>query len=227
MSNGLSQEAALVGKITEYQSSVKCLVGTEEEPVNFNLLTPGVYVFQGYLSITAAGKTTTNTKACPKELLLVRELTFDRSTDEERGLTLEKYIKIGYLFHTDFYESIFGNDMGAGVLVCELVPSSYKFIGEWPEDEKKAMIEEMESTQTFEVMWIDNWLEEAVVDYATRDYVDSAINVAVTDMATQTYVNDAISSAIGGITFPSDMATQTYVDEAINTKLGVIENGPY
>ena len=221
MSNGLSQEAALVGKITEYQSSVKCLIGTEEQPVNFNLLTPGVYVFQGHLSITAAGKTTTNIKACPKELLLVRELILDRSTDEESGLTLEIYIKLGYLFHTDFDESIFGNDTGAGVLVCELAPSSYKFIGEWPEDEKKARIEEMESTQTFEVMWIDNWLEDASVDYATRDYVDSAINGAVTDMATQTYVDNAI----GGIT--SDMATQTYVNETIDTKLGVIENGSY
>ena len=223
MSNGLSQEAALVGKITEYQSSVKSLVGTEEEPVNFNLLTPGVYVFQGYLSITVAGKTTTNTKACPKELLLVREVVLNRSIDEARGLTFEMYIKIGYLFHTDFDESIFGNVMGAGVLACELIPSSYKFIGEWPEDEKKAMIEETESGQTFDVMWIDNWFEESSGDYATRDYVDSA----VTDMATQTYVNEAISSAIGGLTFPSEMATQTYVNEAIDTKLGVIENGPY
>ena len=226
MSNGLSQEAALVGKITEYQSSVKSLVGTEEEPVNFNLLTPGVYIFQGYLSVTAAGKTTTNTKACPKELLLVRELLMN-SDDQGDGRFLESYLKVGYLFHTDFDESIFGNDPGIGVLACELVPSSYKFIGEWPEDEKKAMIAEIESSQTFEVLWIDNWLEDASVDYATRDYVDSAINVAVTDMATQTYVNDAISSAIGGITFPSDMATQTYVNETIDTKLGVIENGSY
>ena len=226
MSNGLSQEAALVGKITEYQSSVKCLVGTEEEPVNFNLLTPGVYVFQGYLSATAAGKSKTNTKACPKELLLVRELLAD-SDDRGDGRLLETYLKVGYLFHTDFGESIFGNNMGAGVLACELIPSSYKFIGEWPEDEKKAMIEGMESEQTFEVMWIDNWIEEAIVDYATRDYVDSAINVAVTDMATQTYVDNAIGSAIGGITFPSDMATQTYVNETIDTKLGVIENGSY
>lgn len=226
MSNGLSQEAALVGKITEYQSSVKSLVGTEEKPVNFNLLTPGVYVFQGYLSITAAGKTTTNTKACPKELLLVRELLLN-SDDQGDGRFIEAYLKVGYLFHTDFGESIFGNNMGVGVLACELVPSSYKFIGEWSEDEKKATIEEMESGQMFEVVWIDNWLEDDSGDYATRDYVDSTINGAVTDMATQAYVNDAISSAIGGITFPSDMATQTYVDEAINTKLGVIENGPY
>ena len=226
MSNGLSQEAALVGKITEYQSSVKNLIGTEEQPVNFNLLTPGVYVFQGYLSITAAGKTTTNTKACPKELLLVRELLTD-SDDKGDGRLLETYFKVGYLFHTDFGESIFGNNMGVGVLACELIPSSYKFIGEWPEDEKKAMIAEIENSQTFEVTWIDNWIEEASVDYATRDYVDSAINVAVTDMATQTYVNDAISSAIDGLTFPSDMATQTYVNETIDTKLGVIENGSY
>ena len=226
MSNGLSQEAALVGKITEYQSSVKNLIGTEEQPVNFNLLTPGVYVFQGYLSITAAGKTTTNTKACPKELLLVRELLTD-SDDKGDGRLLETYFKVGYLFHTDFGESIFGNNMGVGVLAYELNPSSYKFIGEWPEDEKKAMIAEIENSQTFEVTWIDNWIEEASVDYATRDYVDSAINVAVTDMATQTYVNDAISSAIDGLTFPSDMATQTYVNETIDTKLGVIENGSY
>ena len=91
MSNGLSQEAALIGKITEYQSSVKCLVGTEEEPVNFNLLTPGVYVFQGYISVTAAGKTTTNTKACPKELLLVRELLLN-SDDQGDGRFLEAYL---------------------------------------------------------------------------------------------------------------------------------------
>ena len=190
------------------------------------MLTPGVYVFQGYLSVTAAGKTTTNTKACPKELLLVRELLTD-SDDRGDGRLLETYFKVGYLFHTDFGESIFGNNMGVGVLACELIPSSYKFIGEWPEDEKKAIIEEMESGQMFEVVWIDNWLEEASADYATRDYVDSAINVAVTDMATQAYVNDAISSAIGGLTFPSDMATQTYVNETIDTKLGVIENGSY
>lgn len=226
MSNGLSQEAALVGKITEYQSSVKCLIGTEEQPVNFNLLTPGVYAFQGYMSVTAAEKTTTNVNACPKELLLVREVLID-SDDQGDGRFLEVYAKIGYLFHTDFSESIFGNDPGAGVLACTLMPSSYKFIGEWPEDTKKEIIAEMESGQTFEVMWIDNWFEESSGDYATRDYVDSSINAAVTDMATQTYVIDAISSAIGGITFPSDMATQTYVDETIDAKLGVIENGPY
>ena len=202
MSNGLSQEAALVGKITEYQSSVKCLVGTEEEPVNFNLLIPGVYVFQGYLSVTAAGKTTTNTKACPKELLLVREVLMD-SDDQGDGRFLEVYTKVGYLFHTDVGESIFNNDSGAGVLACMLMPSSYKFIGEWPEDTKKEIIASIESGQMFEVMWFDNWFEEGV-DYATREYVDSAINGAVTDMATQTYVN-----------------------EAIDTKLGVIENGPY
>lgn len=203
MSNGLSQEAALVGKITEYQSSVKCLIGTEEQPVNFNLLTPGVYVFQGYLSATAAGKTTTNPKACPKELLLVREVLIN-SDDQGDGRFLEAYAKVGYLFHTDIGESIFSNDQGAGVLACMLTPSSYKFIGEWPEDTKKEIIEELDSSQTFDFSWIDNWLEEASVDYATRDYVDSAINVAVTDMATQTYVN-----------------------ETIDTKLGVIENGSY
>ena len=224
MPNGLSQEAALVGKITEYQSSVKNLVGTEEEPVNFNLLTPGVYVFQGYLSATAAGKTTTNTKACPKELLLVRELLIDND-DQGDGRFLEAYLKVGYLFHTDFGESIFGNDMGAGVLACELIPSSYKFIGEWPEDTKKEIIADFESSQMFDVVWIDNWVEEASGDYATRDYVDSAINGAVTDMATRTYVDNAIGSAIGGIT--SDMATQGYVNDAIDAKLGVIENGSY
>ena len=203
MSNGLSQEAALVGKITEYQSSVKCLIGTEEQPVNFNLLTPGVYVFQGYMSVTAAEKTTTNVNACPKELLLVREVLINND-DQGDGRFIETYIKIGYLFHTDFSESIFGNDPGLGVLACVLEPSSYKFIGEWPEDEKKAMIAEIESSLAFEVIWIDNWLEDDVNDYATHDYVDSAINVAVTDMATQTYVN-----------------------ETIDTKLGVIENGSY
>lgn len=227
MSNGLNQEAALVGKITEYQSSVKALVGTEEEPVNFNLLTPGVYVFQGYISVTAAGKTTTNAKACPKELLLVREALMNSDTEQGDGLVLEAYGKVGYLFHTDFVDSIFNNVLGIGVLACVLAPSSYKFIGEWPEDKKKEMIAEIESSQIFEVSWIDNWIEDDVNDYATRDYVNSSINTAVTDMATQTYVIDAISSAIGGITFPSDMATQTYVDETIDAKLGVIENGSY
>ena len=226
MSNGLSQEAALVGKITEYQSSVKYLIGTEEQPVNFNLLTPGVYVFQGYMSATAAEKTTTNVNACPKELLLVREVLID-SDDQGDGRLLEAYAKVGYLFHTDFGESIFSNDQGAGVLACMLMPSSYKFIGEWPEDTKKEIIAVIENSRMFEVMWIDKWLEDSSGDYATRDYVDSSINGAVTDMATQTYVRDAISSAIGGITFPSDMATQTYVNETIDTKLGVIENGSY
>ena len=226
MSNGLSQEAALVGKITEYQSSVKCLIGTEEQPVNFNLLTPGVYVFQGYMSVTDAEETTTNVNACPKELLLVREALID-SDDQGDGRFLEAYAKVGYLFHTDFGEFIFSNDPGAGVLACMLMPSSYKFIGEWPEDTKKELLAEIENRRTFEVMWIDNWLEDASGDYATRDYVDSSINGAVTDMATQTYVRDAISSAIGGITFPSDMATQTYVNETIDAKLGVIENGSY
>ena len=224
MSNGLSQEAALVGKITEYQSSVKNLVGTEEEPINFNLLTPGVYVFQGYLSVTAAGKTTTNTKACPKELLLVREALMD-SDDQGDGRFLEAYLKVGYLFHTDLGESIFGNDMGAGVLACELIPSSYKFIGEWPEDTKKEIIADFESSQMFDVVWIDNWVEDDNVDYATRDYVNSAIDVAVTDMATRTYVDNTIGSAISSAV--ADMATQAYVDEAINAKLGVIENGSY
>lgn len=203
MSNGLSQEAALVGKITEYQSSVKCLIGTEEQPVNFNLLTPGVYVFQGYMSVTAAEKTTTNVNACPKELLLVREVLID-SDDQGDGRFLEAYAKVGYLFHTDFSESIFSNDPGAGVLACMLMPSSYKFIGEWPEDTKKEIIAEIESSRVFEVMWIDNWFKDSSGDYATRDYVDSSINSAVTDMATQTYVN-----------------------ETIDTKLGVIENGSY
>lgn len=203
MPNGLSQEAALVGKITEYQSSVKNLVGTEEEPVNFNLLTPGVYVFQGYMSVTDAEKTTTNAKACPKELLLVREVLMD-SDDQGDGRFLEFYLKVGYLFHTDFGESIFGNDPGSGVLACVLVPSSYKFIGEWPEDTKKEIIPEIESGRIFEVMWIDNWSVDDSGDYATRDYVDSSINAAVTDMATRGYVNDAIDA-----------------------KLGVIENGSY
>lgn len=224
MSNGLSQEAALVGKITEYQSSVKCLVGTEEEPVNFNLLTPGVYVFQGYISITAAGKTTTNVKACPKELLLVREVLME-SDDQGDGRFLESYAKVGCLFHTDLGEFIFNNIPGMGVLACMLSPSSYKFIGEWPEDTKKEIIADIESSRVFEVTWIDNWFEESINDYATLDYVNSSIDAAVTDMATQMYVDNAIGSAIGGIT--SDMATQTYVNETIDTKLGVIENGSY
>lgn len=106
-----------------------------------------------------------------------------------------------------------------------LMPSSYKFIGEWPEDTKKEIIAGVESSRVFEVTWIDNWLEESSADYATREYVNSSIDAAVTDMATQMYVDNAIGSAIGGIT--SDMATQAYVNETIDTKLGVIENGSY
>lgn len=39
----------------EYQS-VKGLVGTKENPIDFKLLEPGAYVFQGYMSLTVGQK---------------------------------------------------------------------------------------------------------------------------------------------------------------------------
>lgn len=225
----------------EYQS-VKGLVGTKEKPVNFNLLESGVYVFQGYISVTAAGETTTNTIPCPKELLLVFEQSVGTNTDNE--LTYELYMKTGFLFHIDMTKSTFGNDLGAGVLAVILMPSSVKFLGEWPEDKKNDIITEMESSTIFMLDWMDNWdvdapkyvthdeLSNVIANLATEQYVDYAISNAITNlppipeippnMATTEYVDSAISN----ITFPPSL-TEDQVNALIDAKLGAIENGHY
>lgn len=235
----------------EYQS-VKGLVGTKEKPVNFNLLESGVYVFQGYISVTAAGKTTTNTIPCPKELLLVRELL--DSTEIDGGLTYALYMKIGYLFHTDIAESIFSNTPGAGILGVILSPSSVKFLGEWPEDKKNELITLVESSSGVFIQWLDNWMADSDTDtdYVTRDEIsDMATKTYVSEvtanLATEQYVNDAIgsipppgipeippniattdyvNSAISNIVFPPSL-TEDQVNALIDAKLGVIENGHY
>ena len=160
----------------EYQS-VKGLVGTKENPVNFKLLEPGVYVFQGYISITVAGETATNAAPCPKELLLVREVLLDSDTGPEDELTYEIYMKIGYLFHTDYDGSIFGDSStaGAGVFAFIVLPSSVKFLGEWPEDKKNEIIAEMESGSTGDALWADEWMADDN-DYVTEDQVNSLID---------------------------------------------------
>lgn len=232
--------------------SVKGLVGTKEKPVNFNLLESGAYVFQGYMSVTAAGKTTTNTTPCSKELLLVSEALM--GTDTEDGLTYEIYMKVGYLLHTDVAESIFGNTPGAGILGIVFEPSSIKFLGEWPEDKKNEIITVMESSSAVLIQWLDDWMADSDTDYVTRDEINDMatktyVSEVTANMATEQYVNDAINN----ITFPpttppelpSNMATTDYVDNAINNitfppsltedqvnalidaKLGVIENGHY
>ena len=224
----------------EYQS-VKGLVGTKENPVNFKLLEPGVYVFQGYISVTVAGETATNAVPCPKELLLVREVLLDTNSTEDE-LTCETYMKIGYLFHTDFDGSIFGDSStaGAGVFVFMVLPSSVKFLGEWPEDKKNEVIAEMESGSTGDALWADEWMADDT-DYVTSD----ELNNAIANLATEQYVNEAISN-IPPPEFPLNIATTDYVDNAINNiafpppgltedqvnslidaKLGVIENGHY
>lgn len=209
MPNNISQEAALIGHISEkgapgkdgktpvkgvdywtsedkadiihdvlesdeYQS-VKGLVGTKENPVNFKLLEPGVYVFQGYISIIVAGETATNEAPCPKELLLVREILLGTNSTEDE-LTYEIYMKIGYLFHTDFDGSIFGDNStaGAGVFAFIVLPSSVKFLGEWPEDKKNEVIAEMESSSSGDAMWADEWMADD--EYVTEDQVNSLID---------------------------------------------------
>ena len=256
MPNNISQEAALIGHISEkgapgkdgktpvkgvdywtpedkaniihdvlesdeYQS-VKGLVGTKENPVNFNLLEPGVYVFQGYISITIAGKTTTNVAPCPKELLLVRETLLDTS-DSEDGLALELYIKIGYLFHTDLDGYIFGGSSaaGAGVFAFAVFPSSLKFLGEWPEDKKNDVIAEMESMSSGHVSWVDEWIFDDDTDYVTHDELSNAI----VNLATKQYVDKAISNIPTPEIPPS--LTEDQVNSLIDAKLGVIENGHY
>lgn len=229
----------------EYQS-VKGLVGTKENPVIFKLLEPGAYVFQGYISITISGETVTNQAPCPKELLLVRELLLDTGTGPEDELTYEIYMKFGYLFHTDFDGSIFGDSgtAGAGVFGIGVLPSSVKFLGEWPEDKKNEVITEMETSSTGFAEWVDEWmadddtnyvthdeLSNAIANLATEQYVDDAIanlatkedvNNATIGMATEQYVNEAISN----IAFPPSL-TEDQVNSLIDAKLGVIENGHY
>ena len=203
----------------EYQS-VKGLVGTKENPVNFNLLEPGAYIFQGYISITISGETVTNQAPCPKELLLVRELSVGTDTGPEDELTYEIYMKIGYLFHTDFEGSIFGDSStaGAGVFAIGVLPSSVKFLGEWPEDKKNEVITEMETSSTGIAEWADEWMADDDTDYVTHDELSNAI----ANLATEQYVNNAINN----IAFPPSL-TEDQVNSLIDAKLGVIENGHY
>ena len=158
----------------EYQS-VKGLVGTEENPVNFKLLESGAYVFQGYISITISGETVTNQAPCPKELLLVREVSLGTESTEDE-LTYEIYMKIGYLFHTDFDGSIFGDSStaGVGVFAFMVAPSSVKFLGEWPEDKKNEVITTMETSSTGFADWADKWMADDT-DYVTEDQVNLLI----------------------------------------------------
>lgn len=226
----------------EYQS-VKGLVGTKENPVNFKLLEPGVYVFQGYMSVPNAGETITNAAPCPKELLLVREVSNGTDSTEDE-LTYETYMKIGYLFHTDFDGSIIGDSSAAGVGVLAFIvfPSSVKFLGEWPEDKKNEVIAEMESISSCGAIWVDEWKTDTE-DYVTHDELSNAI----ANLATEQYVNEAISNIppLDIPVIPPNIATTDYVDSAINSiifppsltedqvnslidaKLGVIENGHY
>ena len=223
----------------EYQS-VKGLVGTKENPVNIKLLEPGAYVFQGYMSLTIGEETVTNALSCPKELLLVREVSMGTESTEDE-LTYEIYMKVGYLFHTDFDGSIFGdsNYAGAGVLGIIVAPSSVKFLGEWPEDKKNEVITEMESVSSGIALWVDEWMADDT-DYVTYD----ELNNAIANLATEQYVNEAISniphpeippniattdyvdSAISNIIFPPSL-TEDQVNSLIDAKLGVIENGHY
>ena len=96
------------------------------------------------------------------------------STEDE--LTYEMYVKFGYLFHTDFDGSIFGDSStaGAGVFAFLVVPSSVKFLGEWPEDKKNEVITMMESISEGTAMWVDEWGDDT--DYVTEDQVNSLID---------------------------------------------------
>ena len=159
----------------EYQS-VKGLVGTKENPVNFKLLEPGVYVFQGYMSVNISGETVTNQAPCPKELLLVREVSLGTESTEDE-LTYEIYGKVGYLFHTDFDGSIFGDSIaaGVGVFMFIVVPSSVKFLGEWPEDKKNEVITEIETSSEGFADWADKWMADDT-DYVTEEQVNLLID---------------------------------------------------
>ena len=140
------------------------------------------------------------------------------STDDE--LTYEIYMRVGYLFHTDFDGSIFGdsNYAGAGVLGIIVAPSSLKFLGEWPEDKKNELITEMESTSLSVALWVDEWMADDDTNYVTYD----DLNNAIANLATEQYVDNAI----GNITFPPSL-TEEQVNSLIDAKLGVIENGHY
>ena len=203
---------------SDEQQSVKGLVGTKENPVIFKLLEPGAYVFQGYISITISGETVTNQAPCPKELLLVCESSFGTDSNDD-GLTYEVYGKIGYLFHTDLIGSMFGGsiDGGVGVLAFIAIPSSVKFLGEWPEDKKNEVITMIESVSEETALWVDYWMADDT-DYVTHDELSNAI----ANLATEQYVDNAIRN----ITFPPSL-TEDQVNSLIDSKLGVIENGHY
>ena len=160
----------------EYQS-VKGLVGTEENPVNFKLLEPGVYVFQGYMSVNISGKTVTNQAPCPKELLSVRETLLATDPGPEDELINKIYMKFGYLFHTDLDGSILGDSAaaGAGVFMFIVVPSSVKFLGEWPEDKKNEVITEIETSSEGFADWADKWMADDT-DYVTEEQVNLLID---------------------------------------------------
>ena len=171
------------------------------------------------MSITISGEAATNQAPCPKELLLVREASMGPDSTEDE-LIYEIYAKIGYLFHTDIDGSIFGDSgvAGAGVLGFIVVPSSVKFIGEWPEDKKNEVITMMESISEGYVMWVDEWMADDDTDYVTHDELSNAI----ANLATEQYVDNAIRN----ITFPPSL-TEDQVNSLIDAKLGVIENGHY
>lgn len=144
------------------------------------------------------------------------------STEDE--LTYEIYAKIGYLFHTDFDGSIFGDSStaGAGIFGFIVVPSSVKFLGEWPEDKKNEVITEMESGCQTLPLWVDEWMADDDTDYVTRDEFNNAIN----GMATEQYVNDAILNLatkddVNNVTL--GMASEQYVDDAIQQVSSVVE----
>lgn len=87
-------------------------------------------------------------------------------------------MKIGYLFHTDFDGSIFGDSStaGVGVFAFIVLPSSVKFLGEWPEDKKNEVIAEMESSSSGDAMWADEWMADDDTGYVTEDQVNSLID---------------------------------------------------
>ena len=151
-------------------------------------------------------------------------------TGPEDELTYEIYMKFGYLFHTDLDGSIFGasSAAGAGVFVIGVLPSSVKFLGEWPEDKKNEVITEMETSSTGVAEWADEWMADDT-DYVTHDELSNAI----ANLATEQYVDNAVANrtteqyvdnAINNITFQPSL-TEDQVNSLIDAKLGVIENG--
>ena len=128
-------------------------------------------------------------------------------------------------------------------LLIGSLPSSIKFLGEWPEDKKNEVITEIETSSTGFGEWADEWmaddadyvthdeLSNAIVNLATTYYVDNAVanrattdyvDNAVADRATTYYVDNAINN----IAFPPSL-TEDQVNSLIDAKLGVIENGHY